>query len=299
MIAMFLLCVVLPALAACIVLVGAWRPWRRPSRGSTGAWGLGVALCVCTLLSFGALESWAPWAAPARWYGLLPLSLTTAMLGVLAHWLPTRRPTIVGAGVLLGASGALWIDLPGVGGAVERVGLAIVIFMLTVAMAPATRPPRATPQALALAVVFATLSGLLWTTHFAKLSLITGSLSASFGLAAGVAAACSRGALGISATLTCGALLPALALTGYAYDYDTIPVACWVLVVAAPACVWVGEHPLVKRLTDWRRGAIILAAVAVPCLIALVMALAPGPGDEEDDYPAYGEYGQVDSSRGV
>ena len=297
MVAMLLIGVVVPALVAGFILVAAWRPWRRQSQGAIGAWAFAPAIAICTLLSFGAVESWTPWTQVARWHGLLPLALTTAALGVLVHWVPARWLATFCVCTLLGASAGVWIDLPGVGGMAERTGLATAVFLLALVTAPLARRVHSIALALALAITFATLSALLWNTHFAKLSLIVGSITTACVAAGVVSAIDGRNTLGLGAALVCGAFIPAFALTGYAYDYDTVPLASWGLVCIAVPAVWVTEHPWIKRRAAWQACAMGVVAVALPCVAALALGIAPD--DEENIPPGYGECSQVDSSRDV
>ncbi len=239
------------------------------------------------LLSFVAQEGWWWRGAPARWHGVAALALAATMLALMAAVLPKRRWTVGAWAVLAGGLGTLLIGLPGVDSLATRFGLGAVILMLTVVLAPVVRR-RPVSTSVGLMVVFAALAVLLWTSHFAKLTIMTGSLAAICGLAALTVRANSATRVGISGVV-CGALIPTLALTGYAYDYDTVPAVCWMLAVVAIAGVWIGETPVVKRLSHWATGCICVAAVVVPCVVALLLAIAPRKSDAAPylDYGAY------------
>ena len=52
-----LLRLVSPAVVGAIVLLVAWRPWRRSARRANGEWGTGLALVVGFLVGFVAHAS--------------------------------------------------------------------------------------------------------------------------------------------------------------------------------------------------------------------------------------------------
>ncbi len=272
MTAKLLLTVAGPVLAACVVLLAAWRPWRRVACAANCEWGLGVALVVGFLLGFFAQVGWAWTESPARWHGVAALALAVAVLSVMAALLPERSWTVGAWGVLAGGLGALLIRVPDVDAVATRAGLAVVILLLTVVSFPMARR-RAGAMSLGLAVVFANLAGLLLTSRFAKLALMTGTLAAICMLAALLVLWSPRPKGDTSGSVVCSALIPTLALTGYAYDYDTFPAACWVLVVAAIPAVWAGELHALKRFPPWVSGGVSAVAVAIPCAVALLLAL--------------------------
>jgi len=233
---------------------------------------MGLALVVGFLVGFVAQEGWAWRQSPARWHAVATLLLAVGVLGGVASLLPRPRWAAGMWSAFAAGLGMLLIRLPGADTVAMRAGLAVAILILTVLVIPFAQR-RPVSISLGFTLVYATLAVLLGMSHFAKLAIITGNLAGICGLASLIALWGSRFAFGISGCLACGALIPTLALTGYAYDYDTFPMVCWVLVVGGTLGVWVGEYPALKRLPSWMYGSVSVGAVAILCAVAMALAV--------------------------
>lgn len=262
-----------PVLAAWIVLLLAWRPWRRSIRAPDRDWATGPALATGFLIAFIAQVGWSWTESPARWHLLAVLALAATLIGAVAGCFPGGGWTVAGWGALAGVCGASLTGMPGVDSWAMRAGLGVSILLLTVIYEPLGRR-RPISTLLVLMVALATLVGLLLISHFAKLALITCTFAATCAFAAILTAWNHRVDGIVGGVVVCSALIPAIALTGYAYDYQTVPVMSWILVVVATAAAWLAEVPVIKRAPRWLSGSVSVAAVAIPCTVALLWTLS-------------------------
>ncbi len=190
--------------------------------------------------------------------------------------------------LVVGALTALLISLPDVDAWPWRVGHGVAVFALAISLGPVALRRRGVTVPLGLAVVLSSLSALLIKSYFAKLAIISGSIAGLCGAAAVVALMNPQFTIGRGGAVTTAALIPTVALIGYSYDYDTFSPACWILVSVAMIMLWVGELPIVRKRRPWAAGAIRLAAVLIPCAVALAIALWPhANGSGAPDYLDY------------
>lgn len=278
-----LLGVVLPAVAAAAVLLAAWRPWRKAASptGTIGAGALAIGLAYAA--GYAGLVGWPPFppveasqwivylqlaavglfllermtSRPPNWLrwgfriGLVAVSLVLILRPMMTYsWSPGRTAGwVAGLGVL---ALAFWLELEWVLPGVEALSSWLVLTIVAVGCA------------LCLA-----MSG----------SLLLGQLG-------GVLAAAAAGAT-VLAFLPGGrtidrasvrvpaVILTCLLLSGY--FYSELPAISALLVIAAPLAArsvpeasLTGRHPFVVAVV---RG----VAVAVPIVVAVIIAFASSP----------------------
>lgn len=79
------------------------------------------------------------------------------------------------------------------------------------------------------------------------------------------------------ATAACAVLLGGLMYSGRVSSYSGVPLASYVLVPAAPVCLWVLAAGLLSRLPMGWRAVAGVAVVILPLTVAVVLAATAGP----------------------
>ncbi len=255
MIKSIVLSVALPALLGAAVLVFVQRLWRSQrlmadggaaSPASGRAWGYPAALLVSFLAAFLSEEGLpeGPAVQWPAWYALaIPLAAAAAISAVTSRWQAWHgmAAALIGGGLVAVVAGAA-MRFPDVASRNWQLGLmaAAIVSTLCWQAVRRERQPGREPGRDALTfcapamLVFAALSILILESRFAKLALIFGGLSAFNGLALAIGLTGRRIRAGWGGAAAVGTLAPMAALCGYAYDYDLVPVASWVMVAAAP-----------------------------------------------------------------
>jgi hypothetical protein len=282
-----LLSVLLPALAAALVVVIA-RKTRRAEARDRGAWGVALAPAVAFVISFGFEAGWPGWPLPERWQWIAVLAAAAGLVGAGSTLAGPRGLLNVAVALAVGAIAGWAIRLPGLDGVGPRAALAAVVLGAVLLLDPiaARRPGPALP--IGLAVVLAALSFVLLRSHNAKLAMTAGALSASAGTIGALTLIRLAPAGSRAGTTVFAALLPTLAMTGFAYDYGDLPPWCFALPAVAPLLLWIAEAPALARRPA---PATLLRVVLLlgPCLVAVLLALRVGAG--ESDGGGGGDYG--------
>ncbi|RJP33843.1 MAG: hypothetical protein C4547_11720 [Phycisphaerales bacterium] len=269
---------------------------ERPSRiRPGGAWGCAVAMLVVFLAAMASEEGLPQWP-PASWYALAVPLLGAALAAAAARSSdpPSAWHAACAAAVVAAATGAA-ARFPEVDGWNWRVALMVAAFISILCWGAARGGREWLTVCAPAMLIFAALSILLLESRFAKASLICGALSAFNGLAAALGLLGRPVQAGWGGAMAIGALAPAAALCGYAYDYDVVPAGCWILVAAAPLAIGAlsplarprpgvcgppARHPPITRLLA------PLVAVLLICGVSVAWALRAGSSSAADDYAA-------------
>ena len=262
--------VVLPTVGAVVVLLACWWP-----KALGGVWWNRVvvmtALTGAAFGSFVASVGWPVWPPAQKWHGL---ALVAAGL-----WFLGWADAAVRAGdwalrlVIAGCAGGLaaWLlPLPGV--SALAVGCVVGAAGFVTSMVDGLGG-RGAPMVLWMWVAAAATSMLVLVAGSISVALMAGAISAPAAAAWLVAMVLrSRMAVGIGGGgVAAGGLLSALAMTGWAYDYDVVPVWAWWLAVGGlPIACMLEIGPFEK----WHGASASCArfvASAVPPAAAIVL----------------------------
>ena len=122
----------------------------------------------------------------------------------------------------------------------------------------------------------------LVVSKVASLGLLSGAVAAMAGASLVVTWWNGARSLAPGATAVVTILLGYLWLEGYLYG--EVPALSAVLLAAAPTAAWIGNLPWVRRLADWQAVSVRAAAVTLPTLIAVALAVAASGFGEEYPY---------------
>ena len=269
--------VALPAVAAAVMLVVAWQPWRREHRAGARPWAVPLALAIGFVLGAGSVLGWPafppldsvewlwflalPWAAVGVAESLVAISgvrlwLERALLASVSAWL-LLRPLV--PYTWDGAKAAVWIT-----------GLAGAMLLACAALDRCdNRSQRITTAAGVL--ILAAASGLvLMLSGSQKLGQLAGALSGSL-LGYLVFACVARGAaLGRGGVLVFAVLWSGLLIAGHFYAGLTRLNA--LLLFSAPLLGCLSDVRPLKGLKRWQRAAAHLVLIGLPCGIAVALA---------------------------
>jgi len=262
--------VALPVAVVAAILAVCWWPAGEGGRLVNRAL-IACALACAAVGSFVASVGLPSWPPPQRWHGLVWLFGALAALGVVDALL--RPAEWAGRVLIAGAAGlaAAWLlSLPGV--SPLAIGLAVGVSTLLVSLLDA-EGGRGAAVLVGLWAGGAALSMLILVAASMSVSLMAGAVSAA------AAAALLMGVLlrGRAVTriggggATAGGLIAALALTGWSYDYDVVPLwAWWCAMAGFPIACMLEIGPLRK----WQGLASIMVrafAMAAPPVTAIVL----------------------------
>ncbi|MFN0131908.1 MAG: hypothetical protein ACKVW3_05180 [Phycisphaerales bacterium] len=263
--------IVPPVLIAAILVMSAWRPWRRgvepgPSRDWAAAGAVGLSLAVAFPLVTGSLAfpprsavGWLPMMGLVAWVTgagrtawIRPFAvraLVAVVVCELAAWL-ILRPMLRHA--WLGGEG--WARVLGLG------GVAAVVWVLLV---PLERRGARVPLVMWVASVGSAV--VLVMSETASLAQASGVLAVGLGVLVVVAwwrpgLPIARGAAGPWAMLQ-GAIL----MGGYAYAGTPPGLAAVVLLMVAPLGAWVAEVGALSRRPAWMGTVAAMAAAGAAC----------------------------------
>ncbi|MHC5024474.1 MAG: hypothetical protein ACYTGG_11295 [Planctomycetota bacterium] len=277
--------VLAPGLAAGVLALLAWQPWRkRPSRPG-GSWPGAVAVVGSFVASFVVVVGWPRIPPASLWHWVIAIVIAGGVVAILPDLLkPLRRlrrlaPIVAGA-----AAAGLFVPPPSVESPwVWRgvLGLAVAALGLLLEPLAARRPGASMP--LGLCIWVAGASVLVTEAGIATAGLIVAASSAALGSI--VIVAWLRPSLDASGgtTVTVATLAPAALAVGWLWtrDFTHVTPASFVLVAAAPVGLWLGELTVVTRRRAWVAALLRAVLVAVPIAIAMILATI---GAADDPY---------------
>jgi hypothetical protein len=277
---------VLPGCLGGILLLIAWpprgrlqAPWRLAAGGAAFALAFAASMAqVAGWTTSSPAEIWARVLEPERWQRTLYVALAAAAIGTIAAW--CRRPRwswwLIGAA--LAASTAFLLQPPAAPQhtLVSRPLIAVAVLGSWVLLEPLAQRRPGTTMPLALALVMLGAAGVLMQSRNGSLALLAAALATVATVAAGLGGLNRNLCLGRSATAVIAAMLPSLLLVGAWYDFGPLPLICFVLVVAAPAALWIGELEPITRRPPWQTLSLRVGIVTVPVALAVALALRVG-----------------------
>lgn len=285
--------VLLPALAAGLVLAAGWRVWTRQPEGIDGRWAGAPALALAFVVGTVGISGlpvlpggdqtptgldWLAWLALlaglllalqrrlGRWGGAL-----RGVLAILTIELVLRNK--ITAAWSEGSEGIQWV-----------LGLLALLFVDWLALERLARRPGASGP-LVLWLLAATLGGLSALSGSVTIGQLAGALAA--GLGAAVVAAWWRPRVSLSGpgVGVATVVLFGLALNAHFFSYTTgLDV---LLFAAAPLFGLLAGLPKLRRESGWAQTLLTLALVAVPISVALTRAVLAYESDPYSDYYDY------------
>ncbi len=259
-----------PALAGGLLLVAAWRPWRRQHTAASGTWGGAVGLGASLLLSHGLMKGgWPAIVPPDQWQWLLhlvPVAMAVAIFDGSRRWPEALRWTVhlslaaLTGWLLVGP----WLE----GFWLWRIALGLNVVVLIRGLDAPLRRACGPSLPLCLCVAAGGGSLLLVMSFNGRLALLGAALAACLAVAA--ALAWWRPAVSLGGGITVLAVaLPGLLYSGCFLAFSEIPRWTYVLVALSPLGVWAGELPPLKG-----RQRAVARVVAVGVITAVAVAVA-------------------------
>ena len=277
MLELVVLGVVLPVMVCAAFLVGAWQPWRGeagPPRGG-GGWGGALGFGAAFGMACWSVDAWSGLPPHETWHWIAYLAVAAAVVGVVDAM--RRWPEAARWSIHLGlacASGWLlvgdWMEQPWLW---RPVTAAVILLVYAVLDASAKRVGGASiPLCLCVAAIGASV--VLVTLYNLKLAQLAGALAACLGLSALLAWWRPAFSLARGAVTVIAVVLPGLLLSGkYAAPGGT-PGWTFVLAAVAPSALLIDRAPGVSGLGPRLAGAVRVAAVSIPVLVAVAGAIA-------------------------
>ncbi len=262
--------VVWPALAGGVLLVAAWRPWRREHARAGGTWGGAVGLGASLLLSHGLMKGgWPGTVPPDQWQWLLhlvPVAMAVGIFDASRRWPEALRWTVhLSLGALTGwLLVGPWLE----GFWLWRIALGLNVVVLIRGLDEPLRRDGGPSLPLCLCVAAGGGSLLLVMSFNGRLALLGAALAACLGVA--VVLAWWRPAVSLGGGITVLAVaLPGLLYSGCFLAFSEIPRWTYVLVALGPLGIWAGELPPLKG-----RQPAVARVVAVGVITAVAVAVA-------------------------
>ncbi len=284
-----LLGVLLPAVLCGAWLILAWRPWRRDESITGGAWGGAIGFGMGYLIAHTAAVGWPP-LRPVDVTQWLPyVAVAAAGLGLVESLGMMNRWLRWGFRFSLSAA-AVWLLLRPMfeyrwtvpQGALWLIVLAMAMFITWMSLDTLARQVRGACGPLTILIVAGGGGIVLVVSKVASLGQLSGAVAAMAGASLVVTWWNGARSLAPGATAVVTILLGYLWLEGYLYG--EVPALSAVLLAAAPTAAWIGNLPRVRRLADWQAVSVRAAAVTLPTLIAVALAVAASGFGEEYPY---------------
>lgn len=268
-----------PAAVALLVLVAAWRPWRREHPVMRGHWGAALAAGVAFLAAYALLDGEVPAWPPTQarhWLFYLAAGLTVVALLDAAGHAFLHIPVWVRAEIALLASGLLVLCLffsllqgdtwPASASAQWMVGMTVVLHLAWVSTEMlVSRLPRGTGPA----VLWVFTSGAALVLMLSG-SLVYGRLAGVMAVAAFVTFVVSLASRGFS--LSRGAvtiIIPVtVAILFLGYHLAELDAANAALLLGAVMLPWLARLPVLVRRPPWVRETVAVALAVLPVLVA-------------------------------
>ncbi len=272
----------LSAIIAVAILLPTLKPWRSPKSPTDkplGTWGAPSALTLSFCAVFAWLVSTPHWPPPTQWGWLFFIVLISGVAILLVTLVPKFRLLHLFAGPL--AAGVLaWLLRPYVDEAQLwswRLGVGVALILFWIIMEPLAHRTRGWPIPLALTLTAGTSAYVILLSGHATFALLTGTTVSVLGVFTLFSFRNRNASLARGGILILGViLLSMLTLTQTYFDEEGLPFACFILPLAAPAFLWIGEFPPLKRRPFLAEG-VRLTACIIPLVIAILLARAGVP----------------------
>ncbi|MCH2135567.1 MAG: hypothetical protein MK101_03175 [Phycisphaerales bacterium] len=267
---------------------------RLRTRGALIDGTLAACLAGAAMLSF-VLEKGMQIPHSDEWQKWLITSwvlLIAAGAGMLASWASTIRIAPLGGWVIaagLGASAAIWLELPGLDTAGDRVTFGLMLGLTVLVVQQAVATGRELIFCIGLWAIGASLSLTLLEGGNLTLPPVAGALSATAAAAAVLLAITSGGAparrVGVGTATAAGTAFVFLIVLGQKYDYSVDGIADWRwwlpltglgALLLLPAAVHKSSS---KRRAPWLMPLMLVVLPSVPSIILALKALATASPD--------------------
>lgn len=279
--------VLVPGGVAGLILLFAWRPWRKePAAAAVFVPALAVAAAWTVARTAHADWSFPAWPAPTSADWIPYLALGAGLVAALLH--RTMHSFVAAA---LAASATMWLmtaraienELIESAFVFQAVGAgALLLGAVSMQTLARRRPGPGAPIFMMLTCAAAAIA--LLNGGVASGAEQTGMLAACFG-AMMVLGFLRPGRAQIQTAIAPGfAILGAQLLNGHLYA--EMPAGVALLLVAAPSAAWAGTLPIVARLRPWQQFLVRTGAVLLVLGVAVAIAIANAP--PPNPYEGYG-----------
>jgi hypothetical protein len=280
------------ALLAAVIMLIAWRPWRRDvsAQGAKSAimgggyWAGPLACALGFLCSAVTLNNGWPGHPPReRWQWLFYMAIVALIIGVVAALWQPRGWIRLAIGAALGGSVGFLLHVPPSFAEHQTswryvLGGGTFLTWLSLDTISLRRPGASIP--LALWVVFTGLSVILLESRWALLALMDASVAATLGAIVLTAWLNPRVTLAHGAGHVLATLLSAILVLGWLYNRGDVPAVCYGLMAASPLMLWLAELRFITNLKAWQAAAIRFGTVSAPVAMAIGMAALRGEAAE-------------------
>ena len=271
----------LPVLLACAIIVQGWWSGPRPWHAKPPAWPVPAAIGVAYLLSFVLQDGWPDLPPTEKWHWLVPTTMAATILGVTARLFPRTGSKRLLPELTLAFIAGFAMHFPGQDRLEIRLAIGIAVLVATLAGRTAVLRRPAIQLPLMGWILLATLSIMALQASFAKLAVLTGSISAICAATAVLTWLRRPSSLGIGAHLVIGFIVASIAACGAAYDSNTnVPPLAWVVPVLALPLAALTRVTVPARS---ERQSVLwgMLVTVICCAIALIWTwlVAPIPSD--------------------
>lgn len=271
----------LPVLLACAILVQGWWSGPRPWHAKPPAWPFPAAIGVAYLLAFVLQDGWPDMPPTEKWHWLVPTTLAATVLGITARLFPRSGSLRLAPEFTLAFIAAFAMHFPGQDSIEVRLAIGIAVLLATLAGRTSVLRRPAIQLPVLGWMLLATLSIMVLQINFAKLAILTGSVSAICAAAAVITLLRRPSSLGIGGHLVIGFSVASIAACGAAYDAnDQVPMLAWGLpVLALPLAAL--TRVIVPAKSERQSVMLGMVIAAICCAIALIWSwlAAPIPAD--------------------
>ncbi len=269
---------------AAILLLG-WTFGRRGAVEQRGRWALPLALGLGFAAAFAVIAQWRGIQLAERWHWLLPMAMSAMVLGIItAVWRSSSIIQITAIALVMSAVGGLLFHPPPI---VEqpwmwKAGLAALILVSWMNLEGLAARRGGVSLPVCLVIVFGGLSFVLVESRQAGFSLLAAGMAAALGVAVVFALRNRNLCLASGAMFVVATVFTGLLAVGWLYSGSEIGAALFVLILIAPAAMWIGELSIVRRMKPWQAMIVRAAVVGAPVLVAAALAMrAIAGGDSE------------------
>ncbi len=287
-------CLILPGLVSLSANLVAWRPWRKTDRVENGHWGWALGLGGGYAAGQVALTEWPAFPPPEASQWLIYFSLSGMILGIglglraYSAWIDwSLRTVLLGAVLPL----LMWARIHYAWTLLETVfwlagmGMAGLVQWWHLSRLAGQEKGGALPFFLAWLSMI--LGIVLFFSGSLKLAQFGMVLGAALGGGLGVAWWHGKTAMHPTAFPVFVPLYFGLILIGY--FYAEMPVASALLLMGAPALVWISRIKRFLKSPSWVRYSMTGLAVLVVSLLSVYLAWQAYGATKNDD-SGYGAY---------
>jgi hypothetical protein len=270
--------VILPFALSVVILLVAWRPWKR-SRGTPAAWGGPLAAGAAFAVAFASLQGLhhvLALSSAIMWLFYIAAGFTLLGLVDASVRLPSALRAVLVFVAAVAASGMLlrfeftnhvWDPQHGVLW-LSAIALVTLLWWITLEQ-------TAVGGAIVAPLAMGALGGSSALIIAVLVEQTTGQAIGAMTIAVGVAmvmmiwsgkASLARG----TAMVVAGVGVSALAAE---YFVSSLPLQFVLLLAFAPVMLWSGRVPAIRRMRPWRRTAVRFVLLLIPLGVAVVLAI--------------------------